>query len=151
MVQLFVFSEYFKEKEKRAPITGALQTYFRRFDVTKNVTELVKIGVNQCNMETENPNILRLSGAFNTRYWGFQMLEQMTGIEPAYSAWEADTLPLSYICGYYPLIIHQNFPSVKRIRATFLKLPGFFCLLGCFAYERGLLLPPRSSPLLTPA
>ncbi len=25
-------------------------------------------------------------------------LEQMTGIEPAYSAWEADTLPLSYIC-----------------------------------------------------
>ena len=27
-------------------------------------------------------------------------LEQMTGIEPAYSAWEADTLPLSYICVY---------------------------------------------------
>ncbi len=26
-------------------------------------------------------------------------MEQMTGIEPAYSAWEADTLPLSYICG----------------------------------------------------
>ena len=25
-------------------------------------------------------------------------LEQMTGIEPAYSAWEADTLPLSYTC-----------------------------------------------------
>ena len=25
-------------------------------------------------------------------------MEQMTGIEPAYSAWEADTLPLSYIC-----------------------------------------------------
>lgn len=58
---------------------GALQAYFRIFDVTKNVTELVKIGVNQCNMETENPNILRLSGAFNTRYWGFQILEQMTG------------------------------------------------------------------------
>lgn len=58
---------------------GALQAYFRIFDVTKNVTELVKIGVNQCNMETENPNILRLSGAFTTKYWGFQMLEQMTG------------------------------------------------------------------------
>ena len=28
------------------------------------------------------------------------LLEQMTGIEPAYSAWEADTLPLSYICKY---------------------------------------------------
>ncbi len=25
-------------------------------------------------------------------------LEQVTGIEPAYSAWEADTLPLSYTC-----------------------------------------------------
>ena len=25
-------------------------------------------------------------------------LEQMTGIEPAYSAWEADVLPLNYIC-----------------------------------------------------
>ena len=31
--------------------------------------------------------------------WGCAFsLEQMTGIEPAYSAWEADTLPLSYIC-----------------------------------------------------
>ena len=29
--------------------------------------------------------------------WGF-FLEQVTGIEPAYSAWEADTLPLSYTC-----------------------------------------------------
>ncbi len=26
------------------------------------------------------------------------ILEQMTGIEPAFSAWEADALPLSYIC-----------------------------------------------------
>ena len=25
-------------------------------------------------------------------------MEQATGIEPAYSAWEADTLPLSYAC-----------------------------------------------------
>ena len=27
-------------------------------------------------------------------------LERMTGIEPAYSAWEADVLPLNYICIY---------------------------------------------------
>ena len=27
-----------------------------------------------------------------------EFLEQMTGIEPAYSAWEADVLPLNYIC-----------------------------------------------------
>ena len=26
------------------------------------------------------------------------VMEQVTGIEPAYSAWEADTLPLSYTC-----------------------------------------------------
>ena len=25
-------------------------------------------------------------------------MEQMTGIEPAYLAWEASALPLSYIC-----------------------------------------------------
>lgn len=25
-------------------------------------------------------------------------MEQMTGIEPAYSAWQADVLPLNYIC-----------------------------------------------------
>jgi hypothetical protein len=28
--------------------------------------------------------------------WAF-VLERMTGIEPAYSAWEADVLPLNYI------------------------------------------------------
>ena len=31
---------------------------------------------------------------------GAFLLEQMTGIEPAYSAWEADVLPLNYICTY---------------------------------------------------
>lgn len=35
----------------------------------------------------------------NTREGVFS-LEQMTGIEPAYSAWEADVLPLNYICTY---------------------------------------------------
>lgn len=67
-------------KRKRAPITGAIQTYYRRFDVTKNVTELVKIGVNRCKTETRNPNILCVNGVFTTKYWGFQILEQMTGI-----------------------------------------------------------------------
>ena len=39
----------------------------------------------------KKPNLpMRCMGRFG--------LEQMTGIEPAYSAWEADTLPLSYIC-----------------------------------------------------
>jgi hypothetical protein len=30
------------------------------------------------------------------------MVEPMTGIEPAYSAWEADVLPLNYIGGVAP-------------------------------------------------
>ena len=33
-----------------------------------------------------------------TQSRGGSFLEQVTGIEPAYSAWEADTLPLSYTC-----------------------------------------------------
>jgi hypothetical protein len=31
-------------------------------------------------------------------------LERMTGIEPAYSAWEADVLPLNYIRSVTPTI-----------------------------------------------
>ena len=61
MVQLFVFSEYFKEKEKREPITGAHWLRFWIFDVTKNVTELVKIRPNGSKCALENPNILCFS------------------------------------------------------------------------------------------
>jgi hypothetical protein len=31
------------------------------------------------------------------RRWRWSDVEPMTGIEPAYSAWEADVLPLNYI------------------------------------------------------
>jgi hypothetical protein len=31
------------------------------------------------------------------RRWRWSEVEPMTGIEPAYSAWEADVLPLNYI------------------------------------------------------
>jgi hypothetical protein len=38
------------------------------------------------------------SGVRNTLVdLGKQALERMTGIEPAFSAWEADVLPLNYI------------------------------------------------------
>ena len=50
------------------------------------------------------------------------LLEQVTGIEPAYSAWEADTLPLSYTCASLaesPFIIIQNAPIVKTMGAFF--------------------------------
>ena len=44
-------------------------------------------------------------GTITTDTWGYQItvglpgdiVEPMTGIEPAYSAWEADVLPLNYI------------------------------------------------------
>lgn len=55
---------------------GALQAYFRIFDVTKNVTKLVKTSVNRCKTEARNPNILCVNGAFTTKYWGFQILAE---------------------------------------------------------------------------
>lgn len=79
-------------------------------------------------------------------------LEQMTGIEPAYSAWEADTLPLSYICKCYSLIIHQNFRSVKRKQDIFLKMPCFF--VSCSVYEIKIgaappIIDPSKVPIMT--
>ena len=77
----------------------------------------------------------------------------MTGIEPAYSAWEADTLPLSYICGCYPIIIHQNFPSVKRIRATFFKIARIFFVFTFYSMSPALAKPsitdPNKAPTIT--
>ncbi len=37
-------------------------------------------------------------------------MEQVTGIEPAYSAWEADTLPLSYTCK----LVYYTTPFQKK-------------------------------------
>ena len=36
--------------------------------------------------------------------------EQMTGIEPASSAWEADVLPMNYICNM--LVSYHDFPQL---------------------------------------
>ena len=86
-------------------------------------------------------------------FWGCAAsLEQMTGIEPAYSAWEADTLPLSYICNCYSLIIHQNFRSVKRKQDIFLKMPCFF--VSCSVYEIKIgaappIIDPSKVPIMT--
>jgi hypothetical protein len=38
-----------------------------------------------------------LIGTQSERRWRYSGVEPMTGIEPAYSAWEADVLPLNYI------------------------------------------------------
>jgi hypothetical protein len=44
------------------------------------------------NLETRSLVFERLE-----RSWRCPEVEPMTGIEPAYSAWEADVLPLNYI------------------------------------------------------
>ncbi len=44
-------------------------------------------------------------------------MEQMTGIEPAWSAWEAEVLPLNYICAC--IIISHFSAFVKRISENF--------------------------------
>ena len=36
------------------------------------------------------------------------LLERMTGIEPAYSAWEADILPLNYTRKFFYIILEHN-------------------------------------------
>ncbi len=57
-------------------------------------------------------------------------MEQMTGIEPAYSAWEADTLPLSYICNidafFSTNIIIHFLPFVKSMCSNFFRVPSTF-------------------------
>ena len=45
-------------------------------------------------------------------------VEQVTGIEPACSAWEADILPLNYTCKCHK-ILPQNAPPVKADRGSF--------------------------------
>ena len=68
------------EKEKGTPVAGIPWLRFWIFDVTKNVTKWVKIGVNQCNTEAENRNILLCKRALLTRYCGFRILVEVMGI-----------------------------------------------------------------------
>ena len=58
-----------------------------------------------------------------TGFWAYK--KQMTGIEPASSAWEADVLPMNYICMTYIIayefkkekhFIHNNRISAERTR-----------------------------------
>ncbi len=41
-------------------------------------------------------------------------VEQATGIEPAYSAWEADTLPLSYACIFLLYLFYGDLSREKK-------------------------------------
>ena len=53
----------------------------------------------------------------------YKTMEQMTGIEPAFSAWEADILPLNYICIWLFLVnevaILKRFVSPLTSYASF--------------------------------
>lgn len=51
---------------------------------------------------TDNKNPLK--------QWVFWYMEQTAGIEPVYSAWEADILPLNYACmlSYYTLEVKNT-------------------------------------------
>ena len=55
------------------------------------------------------------------------LLEQMTGIEPAYSAWEADVLPLNYIC----------VTNIIRHFSRFVKRKTKKRQNDCFVYAQG--------------
>ena len=66
---------------------------------------------------------LRLSSLEFTGFLAYK--EQMTGIEPASSSWEADVLPMNYICMTYIIayefkkekhFIHNNRISAERTR-----------------------------------
>ena len=41
------------------------------------------------------------------------LLEHLTGIEPAYSAWEANVLPLNYRCMLF-IVTKKNILSIKK-------------------------------------
>ena len=48
------------------------------------------------------------------KYWSFK---QITGIEPASSAWEADVLPMNYACIFYGNTVYYKsyFSKSKEI------------------------------------
>ena len=48
-------------------------------------------------------------------------LEQVMGIEPTYSAWEADVLPMNYTCGY---AVQYSIPPREKSRGNAQKLFG---------------------------
>ncbi len=62
---------------------------------------------------------------------GFLRFKQITGIEPAFPAWEAGVLPMNHICGYVAVIcatavcnmniLSQCFPHFQRFEKIFTK------------------------------
>ena len=91
--------------------------FSRTFDMLTSIATIVKTEQNECgqaenkNLTTDNAKAREHQSAtgflsltsnhllyFFGQGWTKDFLEQMTGIEPASSAWEADILPMNYIC-----------------------------------------------------
>lgn len=77
-----------KRSERRVPLTAATADILR--DCRRNSDE----------MATSLKRWSRSSAKRNALNCGY--VEPMTGIEPAFSAWEADVLPLNYIGAFAP-------------------------------------------------
>lgn len=70
--------------------------------------------------------------------WPFYFLEQMTGIEPASSAWEAEVLPLNYIC--IILLIYYN-KSCAIFQVFFYRIWQRFYGAATYMKKRGYAFP----------
>ena len=69
-------------------------------------------------------------------------LEQVMGIEPTRSAWEAEVLPLNYTCKWLStgLLIHilSKSEEIVKVSAHFsLQKPRKFCRVSRFLFGRG--------------
>lgn len=57
-------------------------------------------------------------------------VEQVRGIEPPCSAWEADILPLNYTCAYKYLILAETlFPANKQYYTKYFYKSQFLSLI----------------------
>ena len=85
---------------QKAPQGGFLY-WSRCRDAAKRLSNWVRFPTIHIKSKEKDPRL----GVFS--------LEQMTGIEPAYSAWEADVLPLNYICVYLRYYYSTAVPSLS--------------------------------------
>ena len=67
-----------------------------------------------------------------------QQMERVAGIEPAYSAWKADVLPLNYTRG----ILRSNYSAAKTSNLTTLLRHGQFAAIRLAASRLADLIKP---------
>src|SRR3546814_14306089 len=67
-----------------------------RTDTLFPYTTLVRSRAALSHQVLHDPRIAQRSRRRSVRPWATDSIERVTGIEPAFSAWEADVLPLNY-------------------------------------------------------